>query len=168
MDRGSDLHIGTVVGVHGIKGVLKVLSFAESIEPFEPGKQVFLKCGGGPGQTYTIRDARPHKNLLRVAFEAVETREAAEALVGARLMIDRSELPEPEDGSWYWSDLIGLAVYQKDTYIGQIAHIFATGSNDVLVVTYGETERLIPAIDSIVRQIDLDERIMRVELPEGL
>ena len=168
MTAESDLHIGTVVGVHGIKGYLKVLSYAESAKPFEPGRQLFVRQGGNCPETYTIRDARQHKRLLRVAFEAVETREAAEALVGAELMIERSELPELGDGTWYWSDLIGLAVYEGDVYIGEVAHIFATGSNDVLVVICGETERLIPAIDSIVRHIDLDGKIMQVELPEGL
>lgn len=168
MTAGSDLHIGKVVGVHGIKGYLKVLSYAESGEPFEPGRQLFVRQGGNRPETYTVRDCRQHKRLFRVAFEAVETREAAEALVGADLMVDRSALPEPEDGAWYWSDLIGLSVYEGDAYIGEVAHIFATGSNDVLVVICGETERLIPAIDAIVRRIDLDEKIMQVELPEGL
>ncbi len=172
MTAGSDLHIGKIVGVHGIKGYLKVLSYSESAEPFEPGRQLFVRQGGnGPEaytEAYTVRDARQHKRLLRVAFEAVETREAAEALVGAELTIDRSELPELEAGTWYWSDLIGLAVYEGDAYIGEVAHIFATGSNDVLVVTCGENERLIPAVDSIVRRIDLDEKTMQVELPEGL
>ena len=168
MDRERNLHIGTVVGVHGIKGYLKVASHAENTEPFDIGRQLTVKTGSGRTMTYTVRDVRPHKNLLRVAFETVDSRDAAEALKGAELMIDRSELPDTEDGSWYWCDLIGLVVYEGEVQIGRVEHIFATGSNDVLVVRDGEAERLIPLLESIVRQIDFNSQTITVELPEGL
>ena len=168
METERSLHIGTVVGVHGIKGWLKVAAYAESPELFDIGRQLTVKTGSGETAVYTVRDVRPHKNLLRVAFETVESREAAEALKGAELMIDRAELPEPEDGSWYWCDLIGLVVYEGEVRIGRVENIFATGSNDVLVVRDGEAERLIPALESIVRGIDLDSQTITVDLPEGL
>ncbi|HMA86818.1 MAG TPA: ribosome maturation factor RimM [Desulfosalsimonadaceae bacterium] len=169
MEKDGDLHIGKVVGVHGIKGYLKVLPFAENSAPFTPGRRVYVKTGQSGKQALTVRECRLHRNLLRVAFEAIETREAAESLVGAELFINRSELPELEDDTWYWYDLIGLAVYADDTYIGRVDNIFATGANDVLVVkNEDEIERLIPVIASIVRQIDLDNKTIRVELPNGL
>ena len=168
MEKGGDLHIGKVVGVHGIKGWLKVVSFAENPEPFTPGRQVYVKKGENRPEAYTIQDCQPYKNVLRVAFDAVASREDAEALVGAELLINRAELPEPEDDSWYWFDLIGLSVYEDDVYIGRVENIFATGSNDVLVVMHEGTERLIPVIESIVRQIDVDNKTIRVNLPEGL
>lgn len=168
MEKGGDLHIATVVGAHGIKGYVKVVSYAENTAPFISGRQVYVKTGENRLEAYTVRDCRPHGNVLRVAFNDVDSREAAEALVGAELLISRSELPEPEDDSWYWCDLIGLAVYEGDVYIGRVKHIFATGSNDVLVVRRGKTERLIPVIESIVRQIDLENKTIVVDLPEGL
>lgn len=168
MGKEKNLHIGTVVGVHGIKGWLKVAAYTESPESFDIGRQLTVKTGSGRTATYTIRDVRPHKNLLHLAFETVESRDAAEALKGAELMIDRAELPEPEDGSWYWCDLIGLVVYEGEVQIGRVENIFATGSNDVLVVRDGEAERLIPLLESIVRQIDFDSQTITVELPEGL
>jgi len=169
MEKNGDLHIGTVVGVHGINGYLKVVSFAENSEPFTRGGQVYVETGEGGQESYTIRDCRPHKKLLRVSFEAIETREAAQGLMGAELFINRSELPELEDDTWYWHDLIGLAVYENDTYIGRVDHIFATGANDVLVVkNEDEAERLVPVIESIVRQIDLEKKTIQVDLPEGL
>jgi len=169
MEKGGDLHIGEVVGAHGVNGYLKVVSFAENSEPFTPGRQIYVKTGKSRQEAYTVRDCRPHKNLLRVAFETIETREAAEDLVGAGLFIDRSELPELEKDTWYWYDLIGLAVYEDETYIGQVDNIFATGANDVLVVKDEDgAERLIPVIESIVRQIDLEKKAIQVDLPEGL
>lgn len=165
----GDLHIGTVVGAHGIKGYLKVVSFAENSEPFSPDRQVYVETDKGGQKAYTVRDCRLHKKALRIAFEGIDTREAAEALVGARLFINRAELPELEDDTWYWQDLIGLAVYEGDTCIGRVDNIFATGANDVLVVKNEDAaERLIPVIESIVRQIDLEKRTIQVNLPEGL
>lgn len=168
MEKGGDLHIGTVVGVHGIRGYLKAVSFAENSEPFTPGRQVYVKTAKGGRKAYTVRDYKPYKNVIRIAFETVETRKAAEKLVGAKLFINRSELPEPGDDTWYWCDLIGLAVYADHVYIGRVEHIFATGGNDVLVVRHDGTERLIPVIESIVRQIDLENKKILVTLPEGL
>lgn len=160
--------MGKVVGVHGIKGWLKVQSFAESVEPFRAGRRVGVRRSGSGMAAYTVRDVRPHKNSLRLALESVETRNAAEALVGAELLIDRAELPELEEDRWYWCDLIGLSVYEAEVYIGRVQTIFATGSNDVLVVARGDRERLIPVIESVVRRIDLDNQMIEVELPEGL
>jgi len=169
MDVDGALHIGKIVGVHGMKGYLKIYSFAESTGLFDPGKQLTLKRPDGEMETVTVVDTQPYKNFLRVAFADVTDRSAAEALIGAGLYINRSELSEPEDGRWYWCDLIGLAVYQTDgAYLGQVENLFETGSNDVFVVKNGETEILIPVIESVVRNVDLEKKKITVDLPEGL
>jgi 16S rRNA processing protein RimM len=88
-------------------------------------------------------------------------------------MIAKSQLPELEAGTYYWSDLIGLSVFSKDdVYIGCLTAILPTGSNDVYVVENtgpgGRHEILIPALQSVVLDIDLEKRVMHVDLPEGL
>lgn len=169
MDKDSVLHIGTIVGVHGIKGYLKLYSPAESTDFFEPGKHVNLQHRGGRVENQRVRDLQPYKNGLRIAFEGITDRNAANAMVGAEIYIKRSELPKPEKGSWYWCDLIGLEVYQTDnTYIGRIENIFSTGANDVFVIKDKKKETLIPAIESVIRNVDLDERKMTVVLLDGL
>ena len=169
MDVDDALQIGKIMGVHGMKGYLKVYSFAESTDPFDPGKQLTMKCPDGESKTVTVVESLPYKNFLRIALEGITDRTSAEILIGAGLYIDRSELPEPEAGRWYWCDLIGLEVYQTDgLYLGRIENLFETGSNDVLVVKQGETEILIPVIESVVRSVDLEEKMVTVDLPEGL
>lgn len=169
MDKESVLHIGTIVGVHGIKGYLKLYSPAESTDFFEPGKHVHLQHRGGRVERQTVRDLQPHKKGLRIAFEGIADRNAASTMVGAEIFVKRSELPKPEKGSWYWCDLIGLEVFKTDnTYIGRIENIFSTGANDVFVIKDKKKETLIPAIESVVRNVDLNERKMTVDLPEGL
>jgi 16S rRNA processing protein RimM len=170
MDQDTDLHIGTIVGAHGIKGYLKLHSSAETTDFFfKPGKRLSLHRLGKEMVFHTVFDFQPHNKGYRIAFEGVTTRDAAEHLIGCELYIKRSELPAPEKDAWYWCDLIGLEVFQTDhTHIGRIENIFSTGANDVFVVKAGRKEMLIPAIASVIRHIDLDQKSVTVELPEGL
>lgn len=169
MNPEDILEIGKIVGVHGIRGQVKVYSYAESTDPFAPGKAVALKCFDGSYSTYTVEKVQPYKNMLRMAFEGIDGRDAAEALVGSAVFISRSTLPEPESDTWYWCDLIGLDVYAVNRgFIGRVVSMIETGSNDVFVVRNNGGETLIPAIDSIVIEIDIAANTMRVALPEGL
>ena len=105
--------------------------------------------------------------------EGVEDRDGAAAWVGADIAVPRDALPPAAEDEYYWVDLIGMAVYDTDEqYIGRIVDIIPTGANDVYVVknkTKDENaEILIPAIESVVLEIDFENKTMRVELPEGL
>lgn len=168
------LSIGKITGVHGLKGGLKVRSHAESPDMFAPGRVLTLKKTDDPpdgagGRSCTIRWVRPHQRGLLVGLEGIDDRSAAEALVGSRFYIRRSELPAPEEGAYYWADLIGLAVYTTgDAFLGRLTAIFPTGSNDVYVVRNDGEEILVPALESVVVDIDLTAQTMRVDLPEGL
>lgn len=169
MDQDGFLHIGRIVGVHGIKGYLKLYSFAESAELFSPGSRIRLQRRCGQPEIMTIRDFQSHRNSCRIAFDGVDDRESAYALIDADLFIERSTLPEPEEGAWYRRDLIGLDVFGTDgAYIGRIENIFATGSNDVLVVENDGVETLVPAIKPVVRDVDLAAGRMTVDMPDGL
>lgn len=169
MDPGRFLQIGKITGVFGVRGELRIYSMAEDPMFFQPGSRVMLRENGGWYADYTILTVKPHKNILRVGFREIADRDAAEALVGHDLFIPRSELPETDDDTWYWCDLIGLDVF--DTYdhcIGRVTAMIDTGSNDVFVVKDGTDETLVPFIQSVVIEIDLENRRMVVDLPEGL
>jgi len=170
MDKSGILPIGKIVGVHGMKGYLKVFSFDEAALLFFPGKSLLLKFPDGKTQTVTIIDIQAHQRVFRIAFAGVIDRTGAEALVGAEILARRSDLPEPEPGRYYWCDLIGLAVYKKDaTCLGRIENLFETGSNDVLVVKgKDDVEILIPVLESIICNVDFEEKKMVVDLPDGL
>jgi 16S rRNA processing protein RimM len=169
MDKSSVLPIGKIIGVHGMKGYLRVFSFDEATDLFFPGNSLTLKHPDGKMQTVTIEDVQVHKHIFRVAVADVNDRTEAEALVGTEILINRSELPEPEEGKWYWCDLVGLAVYAADeTYLGRIENLFETGSNDVLVVKHNGSEILIPVIESVICSVDFEAKKVIVNLPEGL
>jgi len=161
--------VGKIVGAHGIKGYLKLFSFAEAMDLLAPGKDLVLSREGKPVGTFRIRVARPHKRVVLLALEGVESIEAAEQWIGCELFVDKTSLPELEDGSYYWHQIIGMEAFTlENRRLGCVEAIIPTGGNDVYVVREGRQEVLIPAIDSVVKDIDLKDRVMRVDLPEGL
>ncbi len=165
--------VGKVVGVHGLKGAVKIHTHAASPAIFAAGKRIQLKDPAGKRAFKTIQWAKSHGRRLRVAFEGVSDCEAARALVGSALFIERAALPELEQGTYYWCDLLGMKVYTEDAaFLGCIDAIIATGSNDVYVVKDPEETRkretLVPALASVIKAVDVERGIMRVSLPEGL
>lgn len=167
MDKA--LLIGEIVGVHGLQGVLKLRSYADSPALFAPGRRLQMETLGGEVVPARVGWAKPHGKGLLLALDGVEGREAAETLVGGRLHVDKTALPELEAGTYYWFELIGLSVYTTEgRYLGILMDILPTGSNDVYVVRNGDDEVLVPALASVVHRIDRAEDRMEVSLPEGL
>ena len=161
--------IGQIVGVHGIKGNCKIRSYAESLSVFQSDSVVIVATSDGRQRPYEINWVKPHAKAALVSLKGVDTRNQAEALIGCELFIEKNRLPDPEEGSYYWFDLIGLDVFENDQkYLGRLESIIQTGSNDVYVVKKDNTEVLIPALESVVQKIDLKNRRMQVDLPEGL
>jgi 16S rRNA processing protein RimM len=170
LNKADDLiQIGEVIGAHGISGGVKIYYYADSIEFLAPGTQVVIDSAPGRA-VYKIVHARPHRKTVRVALEGVTTRNQAEALVGCGVFIPKERLPDlEEEDSYYWVDLIGLNVYSvSGEHLGEITGIIPTGANDVYVIQAPAGEILVPAIASVVLEIDLAGSRMIVELPEGL
>lgn len=168
--KSGFLPVGKIVGAHGVRGIVKVCSYGESLSDFKPGTAILLKNPEGWERTCTIESARPYKRgAVLFSLEGISNRTMAETLRGYEILIEKTNLPEPEEGAYYWSDIIGLSVFTTDgTHIGCVEAIIPTGSNDVYVVKDKDNEILIPALESVVVAIDLEQRIMRVALPEGL
>lgn len=171
MGKNGLLLIGKIVGTHGVKGGVKVNSYAESPSIFKPNSLILVKNRGGFEKSYTIELATPHKNIVRMSLKEITSLSLAEAVVGSDLFIEKVTLSEPEDGAYYWFDIIGLSVFTTDTvYIGCVESIIRTGSNDVYVVKNPDKDEeiLIPALKSVVLEIDMGSATMTVDLPEGL
>jgi 16S rRNA processing protein RimM len=172
MEQTASFTIGRVTGVHGLNGNLKVWSYAQSADTFCSGKIVLLQMKEEQDREFKILSAKAHQKGILLLLEGVDNRDSAQTLVGCDILISRDQLPEPEEDSWYWQDLLGLDVH--DDYkgdLGQVTDIFPTGANDVLVVTRtgrdGSTkETLIPMHRHFVTAVDLDDHILRTRLPE--
>ncbi|HEY0230091.1 MAG TPA: ribosome maturation factor RimM [Dokdonella sp.] len=158
--NGSDekfVLLGRVVGVHGLRGELKLESYTE------PRTQIFryqpwlMRLAAGEKTIDGCRGRTQGKGLV-AELPGVADRDAAVALQGAEVWVRRSALPEPKPGEYYWSDLEGLEVVTvQGVSFGRVSHLIATGANDVLIVRDGERERLIPfLIGQFVTEVDLN------------
>ena len=166
---GDMLLIGEIVGVHGLQGAVKIRSYADSPALFERGHVLQLETHGGQARRLAVAWAKPHGKGILMGIEGVHDRDAAEALVGGQLSMTKASLPDLEDDTYYWFELIGLSVYDtQGRFLGKLATVLPTGSNDVYVVRNGDDEILVPALASVVQAIDTDQRRMEVTLPEGL
>lgn len=173
MGQNGFLIIGKVVGVHGVKGTVKVHSYAESLPLFRSQSVIQIKTPTGKECEYEIQWAKPHARTMLLALKGIVDRNQADSLIGSEVRVDKKCLPPPGEGEYYWFDIIGLSVYtDTDRYLGKVKAIIPTGSNDVYVVQDEKHQKgkeiLIPALESVVQSIDLEQRIMRVDLPEGL
>ncbi|MBF0119951.1 MAG: 16S rRNA processing protein RimM [Desulfobacterales bacterium] len=160
--------IGKIIGAHGIKGKLHIATDNESLSLFEKNIPILI-TNNGIDQYYTITHIKPIKDGAILSFKEVLTRDEALLLVGAELLQERSFFPKLEEGTYYWVDLIGMSVL-NDTgdYVGIIASIFPTGSNDVYVIKNERKEILVPAISSVIKTVDLEKKEMKISLPEEL
>ena len=150
-------------------GGLKLASYATSIEVFAGGRPLLAVSADGEETLYEVERAKAQGRSVLLSLKGVTQRSQAEALAGWEVFIDKTTLPELEEGTYYWSDLIGLAVYAVDgRFLGRLESIFQTGSNDVYVVKHAGRELLLPALASVVKTVDLEARRMQVKVPEGL
>ncbi|MFH1154932.1 MAG: ribosome maturation factor RimM [Pseudomonadota bacterium] len=167
MDEKTLITIGKVTGVHGLKGYLKIVSYAESNTIFRPGLNFYITAGSDSGR-YEVEAASPHKKGMLVLFRDMDV-DKAQKLLGRDLCVSREDLPEPEAGSYYWQDLVGMEVIDETQgVLGVIDSILPTGSNDVYVVKGGQREVMVPALASVVISVDIENKQMRIDLPEGL
>ena len=166
MSKEERLSIGKIIGLHGVRGEVKVLVYGD-MEDFT-WKEVFL-AGGGVPRILRVEGARRHKGFFLVKLEGLDTRDAAGKLVGFELQVPRGELPELSDEEYYYFDLEGLEVWtDENKFLGRVVKIFPTGSNDVFEVKGPLGDVLIPAIEDVVREVDLEGKRITVHLLEGL
>lgn len=156
------VEIGYVARAHGIKGELRVVVYNPSSTALQDAERIFVG-----GQPFTVGKARPSKDATLVTLSEVTSRERAEELKGSKVEIDRDAL-ELEEGELLLSDLIGCAVVLRSGEAwGKVAEI-EWGAQDRLVIHDGEVERLLPLVDELVVDIDLEARVVTVDPPEGL
>jgi len=169
MPENPLMPIGQIVGAHGIDGTVKVHFYDDRHRTLSAGETLNLITADSKQHLYSVTRARPHKRNYLAGLEGIRDRDQAENLKGARIVIRRSEMPALEDDIFYWADLIGVDVYTvADRYLGQVQAIIPTGSNDVYVVKDDRSETLVPALKTVVLEVNLATKTMRVDLPEGL
>ena len=168
------VEIGRVLDAWGIKGWFKVQPYSASPEALFSSKRWFLQPPERGARHFSgtlslsIKQAREHADTVVASAHEVPDRTAAEALKGARIFIARSSVPTPAEGEYYWVDLIGLTVVNREgVALGEVTDLMATGPQQVLVLGYQEEgklrERLIPFVNAFVDDVDLMARRITVD-----
>lgn len=149
------IQIGAVVRAQGIKGLIRVKPFADP-DTLLDADILYLGKGDSDPAPREVTSSQLHQGAVLIGLEGVKTMTEAEKLIGNQIYADRETLPELPDGEYYWFEVLGLEVYTEDgLLLGKIKEILPTGSNDVYVVRKDGKEYLIPAIEDVVREIDL-------------
>ena len=162
------LAIGKVLKPWGLKGAVKIHSYAESPESFSRISEFRAQGKDGP-IVLSIEDVKKQKKAVLLKFKGRDRVEDVEELVGLTLYMDKKDLPQLEEGEYYWHELIGMEVWtEAGKPIGTLEKILETGSHDVYVVRKGERETLIPAIRDVIRKVDAAGKKMVIHPIEGL
>jgi 16S rRNA processing protein RimM len=162
------LLIGRVIGPHGVRGLLKIESYARSKDTLLTAGRIYLKQSSDRISKYEIVSAVPHKGVLLIRLEGLNSRDQVEAYSGAEILIAKAAVSR-DNNEYFWYELIGLTVYlETGRYLGTVEEILPTPANDIYVVRDGREEFLIPAIQDVVNTIDLDRGKMIISEVEGL
>ncbi len=168
------VEVGRIADAWGVKGWFKVLSHSSSpqalfsaktwyLQPSERGPRAFAGTVVLP-----IRQAKDHSDTVVAWAQGIDDRNAAEALRGARIFIPRSSFPATTEDEYYWVDLIGLAVINREGVdLGEVRELMSTGPQTVLVLGYEEQgkpkERMIPFVSAFVDKVDRPARRITVD-----
>jgi len=158
--------VGKVVKAHGVRGHLRLVPFGETLEGLGAGEEVSARLPDGSIERLITVEIRTQRKSVLFLSREVRTAAEAQRLVGAEICVPESRLPALAADEFYWHQLIGLEVMSVDgRRLGTIRQIIETGSNDVYVVQEGREEVLIPALAEVVREVNLERRLMVVDLP---
>ena len=163
------LEVGVVIGIHGLRGDLKIRPLPTGDLALPGARKVFLKDSKGLMVQYEAVRSSQHKQNILLRLSGLDNLYAVEPLVGASVWMAKEDLPELNDEHYYWSDLDGLEVIdQQQGVLGRVVGMFATPAHDILEVDGLAGEILIPAIEPFLVQVDRDKGQLLVNLPDGL
>lgn len=155
--------LGEVGGVWGVRGWVRLRSYTAPPENLLGYRDLELGSEGS-WRPARLAEGRCQGETLLARFEGCSDRDAAATLLGAQLAVPRERLPAPAPGEYYWVDLVGLEVVNREgVSLGRVTQMMATGANDVMVVA-GDRERLLPFLPGrCVDQVDLEHGRMVVD-----
>ncbi len=169
MMKKDYLELGQIVNTKGLKGEVKLNSFAEDDSVFETLDKVYLKTKTEIVEKQ-IEKVGYGKNQVILKFKDCNSIDEAETLREMYLLVKRSDLEELPEGVYYIADLLGLDVYTDEgELLGKVDDIYSTGANDIYVVKddLGK-QKLLPGIKEVIQETNLEEGKIIVHLIEGL
>ena len=167
------LNVGKIVNTQGIRGEVRVISKTDfSEERYKKGNELFLFQENKKPISLIVKSHRKHKNFDILSFEEHPNINDVEKYRDGILKITKDQQGELEENAFYYHEIIGLEVFDEEgVSLGTIKEILTPGANDVWVIGQnkkGQKDILIPYIESVVRKVDVANKRVDVEIPEGL
>lgn len=162
------LQVARIGKPHGIRGEVTVQVLTDApAERFVAGTEFVVEpASAGP---LTVRSARWNKDILLLGFEEIADRNAAEAIRGAKLFIETEELDDDGEEGWYEHELVGLQARVGAQTVGKVAALNTMPAQDLLVIeSVDGKEILVPFVDEIVPEVNVEEGYILITPPEGL
>ena len=173
------IEVGRIADAWGIKGWFKVHPYSADPEALFSSRRWYLLPAEKGARTFSgtlllrVREAKDHSGTVVASAHEVDSRDAAEALRGARIFIARQNFPTAATDEYYWVDLIGLDVRNREgVVLGQVKELLTTGPQTVLVIAEesvdaagapATVERMIPFVAAFVDGVDLPGKLITVD-----
>ncbi len=157
--------VGKIGTTYGVRGWLKIQTYTELSARILDYTPWYIQQNENEWRVIQVEEGRVHGKSIVAKFVDVNTPEAARLYIGKDIAIVRSQLPQLNINEYYWSDLVGLNVINKDgSLLGKVIYIMATGSNDVLVIKNDKNkEHALPYLNEVIRDIDLEKQEIHVD-----
>jgi len=160
--------IGHISNTHGLRGEMKVRPFTADKKRYEELKRILIDIKG-EFKEYEIEGVRYQKDVVLLKLKGVDDIDAAEKLKNHYISIKREDTKELEEDEFFIADLIGCEIFENNVLIGSLTDVFTAGASDVYVIKRkGKKDLLLPALKSIVKNIDVENNRIEVEVPRGL
>jgi len=164
--------IGRVLRPHGVSGELRVEVITDSPERLELHAQFYLAHPDSPEvvRPFPVEKVHHHKkDIILLKLSGCDSRDQAEALRGSLVRIPFQDVAPLAEGEYYVFQLVGMQVETEDGQnLGRLARVLETGANDVYLVQGPQGELLLPAVETVVRQVDVDANRVVVRLMPGM
>lgn len=156
--------MGRIVAPYGLKGWVRIEPYSAVPDSLSAYPSWWLGRSGDWREVRVANSVLQHGASLVARLEGCTERDAALALKGSEVAVERAALPPNAKDEFYWADLVGLKVVNvQDEELGAVAGLFDNGAHPVMRVVAGETERLLPFVEPVVRQVELAQGRIRVE-----
>jgi 16S rRNA processing protein RimM len=147
----------------GVKGWIKLTPFTAKTRNLLDYPAWWVGRAGD-WRLYPVNTGHEHGTSLVANLEGCDDRDSAALLRGMQVAVARDALPRPDANEFYWVDLLGLRVANVEQQdFGVVTRVIETGANEVLVVVKDAVERLIPFIAEVIREVDLERGVIRVD-----
>ena len=161
--------VGRVRRPHGVHGEVSISVLTDVEDRLSPGARVHLVLADGRSREVRIAAARQTGGKAIVRFDGFESRNDVEQLRAAQLEIDRSRVPDPPQGTYFFFELMGCECYDADVgKLGRVCGILEDGGGLILEIERTERKLLVPFVEAYLKNVDILNRRIEMQLPDGL